>query len=126
VCLHGRDKAQLLANSEGILHGLSLILRVVAVRCARCAEDGREHRRVVPEDLANSAGNSDVPLASKIIHEARPQCSRVWEQENIVLLRRGGRVVVEVIDHQGALVVGDANIELEEERLDGGRSSLLA
>ena len=43
-----------------------------------------------------------------------------------MLVRRGGRVVVEVINHQGALVVGDTDIELEEEGLDSGRGSLLA
>lgn len=42
-----------------------------------------------------------------------------------MLVRRGGRVVVEVIDHRGALVVGDADIELEKKGLDSGRGSLL-
>lgn len=86
VSLHSGDKAQLLTHSEWVLHRLGLILGVVAVRCARCTENGGEHRRIVSEDLPNSAGNSNVPLSTEVVLDARSQRSGVWEQQNIVFL----------------------------------------
>lgn len=87
MSLHSRDKTKLLANGEGVLHSVGLILGVEAVRCVRCTEDGREERGVVSEDLSNSAGHSDVPLSTEVVlDDAGLVRTGVWEQENIVLL----------------------------------------
>ena len=126
VALHGRNEAELLANGEGVLDGLGLVLGVVAVRCAGCAEDGGEHGRVVAEHLANGAGDGDVALTAEVVLDACSQSSGVWEQQNIVLLCSRCGVVVEVVDDGRALGGGDADVKLEEERLDGGRGGLLA
>ena len=114
VGLHRRNNVQLLASSEWVLGSFDLILGVVAVCSARRAQNGLDERALVTQRLAHSPRYRNDSLTSKVVLNIRSDCLGKWQKQDIVFIRSGGRVVVEMVNDKLAFGGRDLNIELEK------------
>jgi hypothetical protein len=124
--LHRRNHIQLGTSRLDILGRGHLLLRVVRVGSGRGSQDRYNEGTVTAEGLGGDTGQGKDALAVEEGLDVGAQRSRALEEEDIMLLGGRDSVVVEVVNNNSRAVVGEVDINLEEEGADGAGCGGLA
>lgn len=123
AALEGGHQVQLRAGGEHLVDDLGLLLLVVDVGGAGGLEDGGQ-LGAVAEGEAQAAGEREqvaLAAAAKVVLGARLVLAGRGQEEDVVLVGGGLGVVVEVVDDETGSLGGDVDVELQEDRVEGGR-----
>lgn len=115
-CLENRHQGKLLARGEEIfgVHGLGLLLGVVAVRGRRGTDHGRQER-ARPKRVSSTVGEGQDTRDLEVILKARSHVGGRIEHQDVVGLGGGESVVVEVVDDSAGAFSGKCNVNLGQE-----------
>lgn len=123
AALEGGHQVQLRAGSEHLVDDLGLLLLVVDIGGAEGLEDGGQ-LGAVAEGEAQAAGEREqvaLAAAAKVVLGAGLVLAGRGQEEDVVLIGGGLGVVVEVVDDEAGSLGGDVDVELQEDRVEGGR-----